>query len=106
MKHARIADTDTTARLLAEAHTSAAQQSASPPLPADTPLSGFLVRCWEARCWALQEAAKGVALYDDLPSEWPRAVGKRDGGLTKAGWRSPAPRPASSTVRGLKAPRR
>jgi tetratricopeptide (TPR) repeat protein len=82
--HARIADTDMTARLLAEAHTLAAQQSASPPLPADTPLSGFLVRCWEARCWALLEPAKGVALYDDLLRDWPHAVGRRDGSLYHA----------------------
>jgi hypothetical protein len=79
--HARIADTDTTARLLADAHTLAAQQSAFPPLPADTPLSGFLVRCWEARCWARLEPAKGVALYDDLLRVWPHAVGRRDGSL-------------------------
>jgi transcriptional regulator with XRE-family HTH domain len=79
--HARIADVDTTARLLAAAHTLAAQQSASPPLPADTPLSGFLVRCWEARCWAELEPAKGVALYDDLLRDWPHAVGRRDGSL-------------------------
>lgn len=82
--HARIADTDTTARLLADAHTLAAQQSAPPPLPADTSLSEFLVRCWEARCWALLEPAKGVALYDDLLRDWPRAVGRRDGGLYRA----------------------
>jgi hypothetical protein len=37
--HARIADTDTTSRLLAEAHELAAHESVSPPLPADTPLS-------------------------------------------------------------------
>jgi hypothetical protein len=48
--HARIADTDMTARLLVDAHELAAQQSVSPPLAADTPLSGFLVGCWEARC--------------------------------------------------------
>jgi transcriptional regulator with XRE-family HTH domain len=82
--HAPMADADTTARLLAEAHTLAAQQSASPPLPVDMPLSGFLVRCWEARCWALLEPAKGVALYDDLLRDWPRAVGRRDGGLYQA----------------------
>jgi hypothetical protein len=79
--HARIADADTTARLLADAHELAGQQSASPPLPADKPLSGFLVRCWEARCWALLEPAKGVALYDDLLRDWPHAVGRRDGSL-------------------------
>jgi hypothetical protein len=61
-----MADADTTARLLADAHELAVQQSVSPPLPADTPLSGFLVRCWEARCWAALEPAKGVALYDAL----------------------------------------
>jgi hypothetical protein len=79
--YARIADADTTDRLLTDAHTLAAQQSASPPLPADTPLSGFLVRCWEARCWAALEPAKGVALYDDLLRDWPHAIGRRDGGL-------------------------
>jgi hypothetical protein len=70
-----------TARLLAEAHELAAHESASPPLPADTPLPGFLVRCWKARCWALLEPAKGVALYDDLLRGWPHAVGRRDGSL-------------------------
>jgi hypothetical protein len=69
------------ARLLADAHVLAVQQSASPPLPADTPLSRFLVRCWEARCWALLEPAQGVALYDDLLRDWPHAVGRRDGSL-------------------------
>jgi transcriptional regulator with XRE-family HTH domain len=82
--HAHIADTDTTARLLADAHELAARESASPPLPADTPLSGFLVRCWEARCWALLEPAKGVALYDDLLRDWPRTIGRRDGSLYQA----------------------
>jgi transcriptional regulator with XRE-family HTH domain len=82
--HARIADADTTARLLAEAHELAVQQSASPPLPADTPLSGFLVRCWEARCWALLEPAEGVALYDSLLRDWPHAVGRRDRSLYQA----------------------
>ncbi|MEA2885429.1 MAG: hypothetical protein QOH32_4724 [Bradyrhizobium sp.] len=76
-----MADADTTARLLADAHELAVQQSVSPPLPADTPLSGFLVRCWEARSWAALEPAKGVALYDALLYDWPRAVGRRDGGL-------------------------
>ena len=84
LAHARIADTETTAHPLAEAHTLAAQQSASPLLSADTPLSGFLVRCWEARCWAALEPAKGVALYDDLLRDWPRAVGRRDGSLYHA----------------------
>jgi transcriptional regulator with XRE-family HTH domain len=79
--HARMADVDMTARLLADAHELAAHNSASPPLPADTPLSGFLVGCWEARCWALLEPAKGVALYDDLLHDWPHAVGRRDGSL-------------------------
>jgi len=82
--HAYIGDPDMTARLLAEAHELAAQESPSPPLPADTPLSGFLVRCWEARCWAKLEPAKGLALYDDLLRDWPRAVGRRDGGLYQA----------------------
>jgi hypothetical protein len=53
------------------------------PFPYMT-LSGFLVRCWEARCWALLEPATGVALYDDLLRDWPRAVRRRDGGLYKA----------------------
>jgi hypothetical protein len=39
------------------------------------------VRCWEARCWALLEPAKGVALYDDLLRDWPHAVGRRDRSL-------------------------
>jgi transcriptional regulator with XRE-family HTH domain len=79
--HARIADADMTARLLADAHQLAAHDSASPPLPADTPLAGFLVCCWEARCWALLEPTKGVALYDDVLRDWPHVVGRRDGGL-------------------------
>jgi hypothetical protein len=87
--HARIADADTTARLLAEAHELVAHESVSPPLPADTPLSGFLLRCWEARCWALLEPAKGVALYDDLLRNWPRGRKTR---------RRPVPKPVGDRL--------
>jgi hypothetical protein len=42
------------------------------------------VRCWEARCRALLEPAKGVALYDSLLRDWPHAVGRRDRSLYQA----------------------
>jgi transcriptional regulator with XRE-family HTH domain len=82
--HARIDDPDAASRLLAEAHELAAQDGPSPPLPADTPLSGYLVRCWEARCDAALQPATGVARYDAILRDWLPAVGRRDRGLYQA----------------------
>jgi hypothetical protein len=79
-----MADAEMTGRLLAEAYALAAMESRSPPLPADTGLSGYLVRCWEARCWAVLEPTKGVMLYEDVLRNWPHAVGRRDRGLYAA----------------------
>ncbi|MGH2941949.1 MAG: helix-turn-helix domain-containing protein [Solirubrobacteraceae bacterium] len=84
LAHARIGDRDTTARLLADAHMLVGQESPPPPLAADTSLSGFLVRCWEARCQAVLEPATGMALYDEVLRDWPPAIGRRDRGLYQA----------------------
>jgi len=66
--------------MLTQAHQLAAQESPPAPLSTDTPLSEHLVRCWEARCWAALQPAKGVALYDSVLRDWPRGQ-TRDGGL-------------------------
>jgi transcriptional regulator with XRE-family HTH domain len=78
--HAHIGDVQATKRMLAQAYTLAAQDSAPPPLSASTPLAEHVVRCWEARCWAVLSPARGVRLLDDLLRDWPRGR-TRDGGL-------------------------
>jgi len=78
--HAHVGDARTTERMLAHAHRLAAQESPPSPLSTDTPLSEHLAGCWEARCWAALEPAKGVALYDSVLRDWPRGQ-TRDGGL-------------------------
>jgi hypothetical protein len=98
LAHAHIGDREMTTRLLADARTLARQDSRRPPLAADSPLSGYLVRCWEARCQAALEpprawrcttrsCATGHPPWDDATA----ACTKRD-------LRSHAPPPASSTA--------
>jgi hypothetical protein len=78
--HAHVGNADATERLLARAHDLAAKDSAAPPLSISVPLAEHVVRCWEARCWAVLAPAKGVALYDSVLRNWPRGR-TRDGGL-------------------------
>jgi transcriptional regulator with XRE-family HTH domain len=78
--HANIGDTETTKRLLCEANRLAAEDSAPPPLATSAPFAEHVLRRWEARCWALLQPAKGVALYDELLRDWPRGQ-TRDAGL-------------------------
>jgi len=78
--HAHVGNADATERLLAKAHELAAKDSLAPPLSVSVPLSEHVVRCWEARCWAVLSPAKGVALYDSVLRDWPRHR-TRDGGL-------------------------
>jgi transcriptional regulator with XRE-family HTH domain len=78
--HAQIGNVQATKRMLAQAYMLAAQDSAPPPLSASIPLAEHVVRCWEARCWAVLSPARGVALLDDLLRDWPRGR-TRDGGL-------------------------
>jgi transcriptional regulator with XRE-family HTH domain len=78
--HAHIGNADATERLLATAHELAAKDSPAPPLSVSVPLAEYVVRCWEARCWAALSPARGVALYDNVLRDWPRGR-TRDGGL-------------------------
>jgi transcriptional regulator with XRE-family HTH domain len=78
--YAHIADADATERLLAKAYELAAKDSTAPPLCGSIPNVEYVVRCWEARCWAALSPARGVALYDAVLRDWPRGR-RRDGGL-------------------------
>lgn len=75
-----IGNHDATERLLAKAYELATKDSPAPPLSVSVPLANHLVRCWEARCWAALSPARGVALYESVPRDWPRGR-TRDGGL-------------------------
>ncbi|MGH2941382.1 MAG: helix-turn-helix domain-containing protein [Solirubrobacteraceae bacterium] len=78
--HAHLTDSQATERILTDAQELATQDSAPPPLSVTRPLSEHVVRCWEARCWAILSPAKGIALYDRVLRDWPRGR-TRDGGL-------------------------
>jgi transcriptional regulator with XRE-family HTH domain len=80
--HARMGDPKMTSRMLTEAQTLLEQDSPPPPNTA-LPSTDRLVRCWEARCWAVLEPAKGAELYDAALRDWPRGW-TRDGGLYRA----------------------
>jgi transcriptional regulator with XRE-family HTH domain len=78
--YAHLADNEATERMLAQAHELAVEDSAVPPLSTSVPLAEHVVRCWQARCWAILSPAKGIALYDGVLRDWPRGR-TRDGGL-------------------------
>lgn len=80
--HARIGDAQMTSRMLTKAQALLKQDSPPPPNTA-LPSTERLVRCWEARCWAALEPAKGAELYGSVLRDWPRGW-TRDGGLYRA----------------------
>ena len=80
--HARSGDAKLTSRMLTTAQALLTQDSPPPPNTA-LPSTDRLLRCWEARCWAALEPAKGAELYESVLRDWPRGW-TRDGGLYRA----------------------